>query len=119
LPPGVPEIVTKYAQCKAGEFMQLAKRQSRGIFFEDITNIPTTSPLGTWTSVREMGVRASKNSPAIPAVDYIIYDDNDNSNDPQVYKYYFTDNKNGLVITKSVGFQGIRYPVELIFTKQK
>jgi hypothetical protein len=119
LPPGVPDSIRHYAQCKAGEFMELAKRQSRGIFFEDITNIPTTSPLGTWTSVREMGVRASKNSPAIPAVDYLIFDDVDEAADPQAYEYYFKDNKNGLVIKKSVGVQGVKYPVELYFTKQK
>lgn len=119
LPPGVPDSIRHYAQCKAGEYMELAKRQSRGIFFEDITNIPTTSPLGTWTSVREMGVRASKNSPAIPAVDYLIFDDADEAADPQAYEYYFKDNKNGLVIKKSVGVQGVKYPVELYFTKQK
>ena len=119
LPPGVPDIIKQYAKCNAGESMVLTKRKTRGVYYEDITNIPTTSPNGTWTAVNEKHVPATKTLPAIPFVNYLIFDDSDYTNDPQVYLYYLTRDKKTLTISKSVGLQGVRYPVELILTKYK
>lgn len=119
LPPGVPDIIKQYAKCNAGEYIQLSKRKSRGTYYEDITNIPTTSPNGTWAALKEKRVAATKTLPEIPAANYLIFDDSDNTNDPQVYLYNISKDKKTLTINKSVGLQGIRYPVELILTKQK
>ncbi len=119
LPPGVPDIIKQYAKCNAGESIQLSKRRTRGTYYEDITNIPTTSPNGTWTAIKEKQVDATKTLPEIPAANYMIFDDSDNTNDPQVYLYDLSRNKKTLTISKSVGLQGVRYPVELILTKQK
>lgn len=118
LPPGVPEIVKQYAKCNAGEIIQLSKRRSRGVYFEDISNIPTTSPNGTWSAVSERFVPAAMNLPAIPAVNYLIFDDSDNTGDPQVYAYSLSNNKKTLTISKSVGLTGVRYAADLIFTKE-
>lgn len=119
LPPGVPDIVKQYAKCNAGEYMMLTKRKSRGVYYEDITNIPTTSPNGTWSTVKEKRVPATKSLPAIPAANYLIFDDSDETNDPQVYLYDLSKDRKTLTINKSVGLQGMKYPAELIFTKQK
>lgn len=119
LPPGVPETVQKYAKCNAGEFIQLIKRKSRGIYFENITNIPTTSPNGSWTSVTEKRVAAAATLPEIPEVNYMIFDDSDNTGDPQAYDYVLSKDKKTLTISKSVGLQGPKFPVDLILTKQK
>ena len=119
LPPGVPDIVKQYAKCNGGESMILSKRKTRGIYYEDITNIQTTSPNGTWTAVNEKYLPATKTLPAIPSANYLVFDDSDSTNDPQVYLYSLTKDKKTLTISKSVGLQGIRYPVELILTRQK
>jgi len=119
LPPGVPDIIKQYAKCNAGESMVLTKRKTRGVYYEDITNIPTTSPNGTWNAINEKRVTATKTLPEIPSVNYLIFDDADNTDDPQVYFYNLSKDRKTLSINKSVGLQGIRYPVELILTKQK
>jgi len=119
LPPGVPDIIKQYAKCNAGESMIISKRKTRGVYYEDITNIPTTSPNGTWTAINEKYLPATKTLPAIPAASYMIFDDSDNTNDPQVYIYDLSRDKKTLTISKSVGVLGMRFPAELILTKQK
>lgn len=118
LPPGVPDIVKQYAKCNAGEIIQLSKRKSRGVYFEDISNIPTTSPNGTWSAVSEKSVPATMALPAIPAINYLIFDDADNTGDPQAYIYSLSKDKKTLTISKSVGLIGVRYAADLVFTKK-
>jgi hypothetical protein len=68
-PPSVPVINKQYAKCNAGECMILSKRETRGVYYEDITNIPTTSPDGTC----EKYVPATKTLPAIPFANYLAF----------------------------------------------
>lgn len=118
LPPSVPGVIKQYAKCNAGEFIQLTKRKSRGVYFENLTNIASTSPNGTWTAVNEKQVAASFGFPAIPAVNYIVFDDSDNASDPQAYSYVLSRDRKTLTIRKAVGSQGMRFPADLIFTKR-
>ena len=118
LPPGVPDIVKQYATCNAGEFIHLTKRNSRGIYFENIANMPTTSPNGTWTAVTENRVAPTSALPEIPSVNYMIFDDSDNTGDPQAYTFRLSKDRKTLTISKSVGFLGQRFPADMIFTKQ-
>jgi|LakMenEpi03Aug12_release.lakeMendotaPanAssembly.Ray.scaffolds.fasta_scaffold405562_1 hypothetical protein len=81
--------------------------------------MPTTSPNGTWSAVNEKRVAATNTLPEIPAANYMIFDDSDNTNDPQVYLYDLSRDKKTLTISKSLGLQGMRFPAEMILTNQK
>lgn len=122
LPPGVPDTIKVYAKCGAGDFIQLTKRgtrlANRGEYVESISSIPTTSPFGTWSSVSEKRLPGTDSLPEIPAVKYMIFDDYDNTGDPQVYSYVLSRDEKTLTISKSVGLQGPRYKADLIFTKK-
>lgn len=116
---GLPDSIKQFTQCNGGEYLLLTKRQSRGVYHQTLSNIPTESMDGVLTSVHRNRVRARKTQPEIPTVDYLIFEDFDNADDPQAYHYRLDQHGQRLSIWKSARFQGMNHPeVELIFTKQ-